>query len=116
MAYRKWRPGKTKAREYAKTMQEIDDFCFENGISKSRTSDSYYFILNGVEYRVSNHTIASSNQRAYDEFGNKLREKYHPDKEKEDVIYITAGKTRIKEIYTNLKNGKRLNRRGYVID
>ena len=97
-------------------MNDIDDFCFNNGITRSRSSDSYYFTINGVSYRVSNHTIKASNSKAYDEFGNKIREKYHEDEEREDTVYITAGKTRIKEIYNHLKNGKKLDRRGYVID
>ena len=43
----KWKPSKTKAKEFAKTMQEIDSFCQENGISQSLSSDSYYFTING---------------------------------------------------------------------
>jgi hypothetical protein len=49
---------------------------------------------------------------AYNEFGEQIREKYHENKESDDVIYITAGKTRIIEIYNDLKAGHKLDRRG----
>ena len=111
MKYR-YKFSKTKAREFAEQMSAIEDFCAENGISKSRTSDSYYFILNGKNYRVSNHTIASSNAHAFNEFGEQIREKYHGDEEDKNTIYITAGKTRIIDIYNDLKAGYELDRRG----
>lgn len=110
--YRKFKPSKTKAREFAQKMNEIDDFCRDNAIERSKSSDSYYFTIDGQSYRVSNHTIAASNRGAYNEFGEQIREKYHGNKEDDDVIYITAGKTRIIEIYTDLKNGYKLDRRG----
>lgn len=109
----KYRPSRKMAREYAKQMSEIDSFCEENGISQSRTSDSYYFVLGGQRYRVSNHTIAASNRKAVNEFGVKVREKYHSDTEDKNTIYITAGKTRIVQIYNDLKAGYVLDRRGY---
>ena len=110
--YRKWKPSKTAAKEFAQTMNEIDKFCEANGISKSRTSDSYYFTIDGQEYRVSNHTIAASNAHAYNMYGEQIREKYHSDFEEDDIIYITAGKTRIMDIYNDLKAGYKLDRRG----
>lgn len=109
---RKWKPSKTQAREFAKQMEEIDDFCIENHITSSSTNDSYYFTLNGVKYRVSNHSVESSNKGMYDSFGNQIRDSYHPDGRKEDVIYIHASKTRIIEIYNDLKNGYELDGRG----
>lgn len=111
MGYR-WKPSKTRAREFAKTMDEITDFCNEHGIIQSKSSDSYYFRIKGQEYRVSNHTVAASNAKAFDEMGNRVRESYHPDGEEDDVIYITASKTRIREIYSDLKAGYALDRRG----
>ena len=112
MAY-KWKPSKSAKREFAKTMQEIEDFCIENNISKSKNSDSYYFTLNGTNYRVSNHTIEASNAAAYDKnTGEKLRETYHEDKRKEDTVYIHAGKTRLIEIYNDLKAGYELDGKG----
>ena len=111
----KWKPSKTAKREFAQKMSEIDEFCEKNGINQSRTSDSYYFTLNGKNYRVSNHTVAASNKGAYDEFGNKVRDVYHPNGEEEGTIYITAGKTRLMDIYNDLKNGYKLDRRGNKI-
>lgn len=112
MAYgRRWKPSKTAAREFAQKMEEINDFCAENGIQASRTNDSYYFILDGKRYRVSNHTVEKSNSAAYSELG-QTRELYHPDGREEDVIYIHASKTRIIEIYNDLKAGYELDGRG----
>lgn len=53
----KWRPSKTAKREFAEKMEEIEKFCTEHGISASASKDSYYFVLNGKNYRVSNHSI-----------------------------------------------------------
>ena len=107
----KYKVSKSKARDFAQTMQKIDDFCRENNIMQSKTSDSYYFSLNGKDYRVSNHTISSSNKHAYID-GVQVREKYHPDSEDPNTVYITAGKTRIIDIYNDLKAGYTLDRRG----
>lgn len=113
MGYRH-KPSRTKARAFAEEMSGISQFCTENGICQSVSSDSYYFSLNGKSYRVSNHTIAASNAGAYDFLGNKVREKYHGDNE--DLVCITAGKTRIIQIYNDLKSGKKLDRRGYAVE
>ena len=113
---RGWKPSKAKAKKFAQTMQDIDEFCNENNITQSSSSDSYYFTINGQKYRVSNHTVDASNRDAYDEINGKKRDLYHPEGERKDTIYITASKTRIKEIYNNLKAGKKLDRRGNVID
>ncbi len=112
MGYKKWKPSKTAAREFAKTMDQIKTFCNENGINYSKTCDSYYFHIDGVNYRVSNHTVELSNRKAYDEFGNQIREEYHPGGRKESTVYITAGKTRIMDIYNDLKSGYQLDKRG----
>lgn len=108
----KWKPSRTKARSFAKKMQEIDDFCYKNNISQSKTSDSYYFEINGIKYRVSNHTIESSNARSQDLITGYSRPKYHSDVRSKDVIYIHASKTRIIEIYNDLLAGKKLDARG----
>lgn len=114
MSYKfKYKPSKTKAKEFATKMNEIDDFCRENGISHSKSSDSYYFSIDGKNYRVSNHTVAASNSKAFNALGEQIRDKYHENGEEADTIYITASKTRIIEIYNDLKNGYELNRRGY---
>lgn len=109
---RRWKPSKSAVREFAEKMDEIKEFCFNNGIEYSRTSDSYYFTLDNVNYRVSNHTVEMSNSKAYDELGNKKRDLYHPSGREEGTVYITASKTRIIEIYNDLKNGYKLDKRG----
>ena len=111
MAYR-YQPSRAKKKEYAAKMREIDEFCQKHGIEQSRSSDSYYFVLNGTRYRVSNHTIAASNRHAYNELGEKIREKYHNNEENSDVVCITASKTRIMDIYMDLEAGYELDRRG----
>lgn len=111
----RYKPSKTKIREYAEKMDRIDDFCSKNNISRSANSDSYYFEINGQKYRVSNHSVESSNRGAYEEGTHEqIRELYHPEGREKDTIYIHAGKTRIIEIYENLKAGKELDGRGNV--
>lgn len=108
----KWKPSKTAKREFAQKMSEIEEFCYQNGIRKSRSGDSYYFTVNGKSCRVSNHTVAASNRRAYDETtGEQTRRLYHLDDEYD--IEITAGKTRIIQIYNDLKAGYSLDKRGF---
>ena len=114
MSYGKWRPSKTAAREFAKQMQEIDDFCAENGIQQSATGNSYYFIINGQHYRVSNHSVEASNRAAYKD-GEQVRALYHEGGRESDTVYIHASKTRIIDIYNNLKAGYKLDGRGYRI-
>ena len=115
MSFYRWTPGKAARKDFAEKMTEIDNFCTENNISQSKASDSYYFTINGQQYRVSNHTVNQSNRKAYNFYGEQIREKYHPEGETEDTIYITASKTRIIEIFNNLKTGKKLDRRGNII-
>lgn len=110
--YRKWKPSKSAAAEFKNKMQEINDFCDKYGIIQSHTSDSYYFNINGIDYRVSNHTIEKSNQGAYDQYGNMIRNKYHADQREDNTVYIHASKTRIIEIYNNLAAGYTLDGRG----
>lgn len=113
MAYgKRWKPSRTQAREFAKTMDEISDFCAENGIIQSNAGDSYYFTINGKDYRVSNHSIEASNRSAYNAFGQQTRDLYHADGRKADVTYIHASKTRIREIYNDLLAGYELDGKG----
>lgn len=112
----KYRPSKSQRMEYAKKMQEIDGFCREHGISCSLSKDSYYFTINGKNYRVSNHTVEASNRGAYNWLGEQIRDKYHEDGRDDNTIYITAGKTRIIEIYNDLLNGYNLDARGNRIN
>lgn len=108
----RWQPSHAQKREFAKKMREVDAFCEEHGIRQSADSSSYYFTIDGQKYRVSNHTVAASNRGAYDWTGEQVREKYHPDGERGDTVYITAGKTRIMDIYDDLTHGYELDRRG----
>ena len=113
MSYRRsWKPSKAAAREFAQTMDEIRDFCIDNSINFSASMDSYYFCINGQCYRVSNHSVEASNRCAFDVWGNQKREVYHPEGRESEVIYIHAGKTRIREIYNDLKNGYTLDGKG----
>lgn len=113
MAYRrKWKPSKTAAKAFAIEMEEIREFCNKNGITYSNSMDSYYFNINGKDYRVSNHSVEASNRGAYDDFGNQLREKYHEGGRKSEVTYIHASKTRIRDIYNDIVQGHELDGRG----
>lgn len=112
----KYKPSKTAKKAFAIKMTKIESFCRENGIKQSRSGDSYYFELYGQHYRVSNHSIEKSNSAATDEItGEKKRDVYHPNGRESDIFYIHAGKTRIIEIYTAIKNGMTVDHRGYVI-
>jgi hypothetical protein len=88
---------KTAKRDFAIKMAEIEDFVKANGITQSYNGDSYYFTLNGTNYRVSNHSPESS--------------PYHDGRDK-NTVYIYASKTRIIDIYNDLKNGYILDGRG----
>lgn len=92
----KYKPSKKAASDFRDQMVMIEQFCIQNNISKSFSSDSYYFVINHVGYRVSNHST------------NMILE---GDK----TVYIHASKTRIMEIYNNLVNGVKLDGRGNPI-
>ncbi len=108
----KWKPSKAAAQEFGEKMREIETFCAENGIQRSLRGDSYYFDLNGQSYRVSNHTVEQSNRKAFNENDEQIRALYHPEGRLANVIYITASKARIIDIYSDLKNGFQLDKRG----
>lgn len=110
---RGWKPSKSQKRDFAIQMQEIEAFCREHNISRSLSSDSYYFTVNGKNYRVSNHTIEASDRGMYNFTAEKVRDSYH-DNDNIDV-YITASKTRIIEIYNDIVSGYKLNKRGQRI-
>lgn len=110
MAYgRRWKPSKSKAREFAEKMTEIDEYCDQNGISRSRSSDSYYFTHDGVDYRVSNHAV----ERSIDSYGYH----YHGNSEeyRSTTFCIHAGKTRIMEIHKLITSGVKVDHRGNPI-
>jgi hypothetical protein len=104
---------RSRARDYAQQMQEIERFCDEHNISYSKSLDSFYFMANGQQYRVSNHTVNKSDSGMYDNEGRKVRSSYHDYDG--DTVYITAGKTRIKEIYHAIMHGRELDKRGRVV-
>lgn len=112
----KWKPGKAARKAFALEMEEINSFCAEHGISQSASSDSYYFSINGQNYRVSNHSIECSNAKAFDQLtGEQRRALYHAGGREADTTYIHASKTRIREIYSDLSAGHKLDSRGYRI-
>jgi ribosome biogenesis GTPase A len=112
MSY-KWKPSRAQARAFAAEMAEISEYCIAHGISQSASGDSYYFEVNGQSYRVSNHSVESSNAAAFDELtGEKRREIYHEGGRKAGVVYIHASKTRIREIHQDLLAGYELDGRG----
>ena len=110
----KFKFSKAKKREYAQKMQDTEKFCNDNSIVFSASMDSFYFTLNDQQYRISNHTIEKSNAAAFKD-GVQVREKYHADNRKKEVFYIHASKTRLIEIYENLKAGKKLDHKGNII-
>lgn len=112
MGYGKWKPSRTAAKEFANKMKEIEDFCAENNILMSRNGDSYYFTIDQQNYRVSNHSVEASNRGAYRDDLGKVRELYHQNGREDNAIYIHASKTRIMDIYIDLKAGYKLDGRG----
>ena len=102
MYNRKWKPSKSAKREFAAKMDEIEQFIQDHDISASATRDSYYFWINDQYYRVSNHAVES-------------RHNWSTERQP-DIIYIHAGKTRIKQIYNDLAAGHKLDGHGTRID
>jgi hypothetical protein len=98
---------KTAKREFAEKMSEIQNYCDNNAINYSCSMDSFYFEIDGQKYRVSNHTVKASNAKAFNEFGEKIRELYHKDDEGYNCIF--ASKTRLIEIHKKLKSGITVN-------
>lgn len=114
--FKHYKPSKLKAIQFAMEMDFIREFCEKNNIQTSKNNDSYYFTLNGTNYRVSNHTIEASNKAAFDiDKGMYKRDLYHETERKDDTVYIHAGKTRIIDIYNDLKAGYKLDGKGYKI-
>lgn len=114
--FKNYKPSKAKRTQFAKEMKEIENFCNQNDIIASKNNDSYYFTLNDIHYRVSNHTIEASNKAAFDiDIGMYTRDLYHETERKDDTVYIHAGKTRIIDIYNDLKAGYKLDGKGYRI-
>ena len=104
-----WKPSKTSAREFATKMKAIDEYCAKHGISQSCSSDSYYFVHNGVEYRISNHAV----ERSVNSYGTH----YHGDSDeyRKNVFCIHASKTRLIDIHQSIINGIKIDHRGNKI-
>lgn len=112
MGYR-WTPTAAQKEKFKLKMREIEQFCIDNDIHHSLSKDSYYFTVNGKNYRVSNHSVESSNQHAFSSItGKQVRELYHPDGRDSETVYIHASKTRLIDIYNDLKAGYELDGRG----
>ena len=111
-----WKPSKEQKQQFADKMREIDAFLESHDISASANRDSYYFSINGINYRVSNHSIEASNRKAFNAFGEQIRDKYHADSRDKNTVYIHAGKTRIIQIYNDLLEGKTLDGRGNPVE
>lgn len=113
----KWKPSKSRKISFAVQMDLIREFCEINNITTSKNNDSYYFTVNGINYRVSNHTIESSNSVAFDYINRfQKRDLYHNDYRNPNTVYIHAGKTRIVDIYTDIINGYKLDGKGNRIN
>lgn len=105
----RWKPSKTAKREFASKMKEIDEYCRDNGISQSASSDSYYFTHNGIAYRISNHAVERSvSSDGYRYHGNS-------DEYRTNVFCIHAGKTRIIEIHKLITSGVQVDHKGNVV-
>lgn len=111
----RWRPSASARHEFAEKMAEIEAFCAKNNISKSHNCDSYYFFIDGKRYRVSNHSREASNEAAFDEFTREQKRGVYHDLNDKEEIQILAGKTRLIEIYNNIKAGAKIDSRGRVI-
>ena len=98
--------------ERSRKLAEIREFCDAHNIRYSRNQDSYYFTINGVRYRVSNHTVEASNRAAYRKDGSQRRALYHPEGREDGTVYIHASHFRIPQIYMDLRMGRQLDGRG----
>ena len=112
---RSWRPREDARKEFAQKMRKIDEFCAANNIShvQSVSGDSYTFQIDGQAYRVANHRVDTSGNRTYNVLGEQIQHN-HQEQAPTDIIHIHASKTRIVDIYNNLKAGLELDRRGNV--
>jgi len=106
--------GKREDKEYKK----LKEFCKKNNISYSSSVRSFYFTLFNQRYRISNHSIKESNQgrelkaqRQSLMYGKDIKPRlYH--KGNEDIIDITAERSRVFQIYKDIKEGYEVDERG----
>ena len=95
MSNNNWNPSKEEKEKFAKEIEEINQFCKDNHILVTKNNNTYYFTVNNNDYVVS----------------NKSKDYY-----KGKAIYINASKLRIKQIYSDLQAGLKLNSKGFSID
>ena len=97
MAKGYWTHSKSEKKAFSNAMKLIDQFCIENNIEHVEHGGSYKFELNGKKYIVTNSSLPK-----------ELRLK--------GVTYFFAGQTRLIQIYSDLKAGRRLDNRGRRLD
>ena len=102
----KYKRSKKQIREFITKMDEIEEFCKQNGIARSFNSDSYYFVANGKAYRVSN-SLRASGEYVYDPITDQ---RVHTDDS--NTTYIHASKVRIIDIYNDIIAGYELDGHG----
>ena len=88
-----WTHSTAEKRRFAQQMSAIDEFCRANGIEHIESGGTYRFTVRGRKYIVSNIHVPKEAQI-------------------KDTTYIYAGQTRLIEIYSDLKNGAKLDSRG----
>lgn len=88
-----WTHSTSEKRQFAQQMSAIDEFCRENNIEHVENGGTYRFTVHGKKYIVSNIHVPKEAQI-------------------KDTTYIYAGQTRLIEIYSDLKNGAKLDSRG----
>lgn len=88
-------------KNYVEYTKRIVLFCKLNGITYSTSLDSFYFSLNGKDYRISNHSLEDSIKFSHG--------RYHTNKEQnKNLICIQADKSQLFKIYNKLKEGKEI--------
>ena len=100
--------------EFMPKIDEIDEFCSKNGILHYPWDDSYFFTVNGKKCRVRDYTKFFPIHNNYDFDGEKLPpDRLFYGKRGEYDVDIIAGRTRLIQIYNDLKAGYDLDRRGF---
>ena len=100
--------------EFVPKIDEIDEFCSKNGILHYPWDDSYFFTVNGKECRVCDYTKFFPSHNNYDFNCKKLPpDRLFYGKRGEYDVDIIAGRTRLVQIYNDLKAGYDLDRRGF---
>lgn len=83
--------------EQFERLQELEEFCWVNNINKC--NDSYYFTLSGRRYRVSDHSLCER---------KKVGKVEH-------CYSIVVSPDHLEEVFTALKQGKRVDVRGNIL-